>query len=159
MTQAGEAVPHDRDGGTQFALGGRVLDQVPHHVQAEVRFGLGHLQQHFHRRRELARVAGDPRVPAQLFITIGVRPSTSNRRPSTGRTRQPVGGQPDHPDIWASPTFTAADFLRKSAVLDHHCAAIGRDPAEITRSAQVFFTAQEPPAAGSSRFPQGRRRP
>src|ERR1035438_8383731 len=58
-----------------------------------------------------------------------------------------------HADIWASPTFTAADFRRKSAVLDDHCAAIGRDPAEITRSAQVFFTAQEPPAAGSSRFP------
>jgi hypothetical protein len=58
-----------------------------------------------------------------------------------------------HAAIWASPTFTAADFRRKSAVLDDHCAAIGRDPAEITRSAQVFFTAQEPSAAGSSRFP------
>jgi len=27
-----------------------------------------------------------------------------------------------HADIWASPTFTAADFRRKSAVLDDHCA-------------------------------------
>src|SRR5579863_3951683 len=58
-----------------------------------------------------------------------------------------------HADIWASPTFTAADFRRKSAVLDDHCAAAGRNPAEITRSAQVFFTAQEPPPGGSSRFP------
>jgi alkanesulfonate monooxygenase SsuD/methylene tetrahydromethanopterin reductase-like flavin-dependent oxidoreductase (luciferase family) len=58
-----------------------------------------------------------------------------------------------HADIWASPTFTAADFRRKSAVLDDHCAAVGRDPAEITRSAQVFFTAHEPPADGSSRLP------
>jgi alkanesulfonate monooxygenase SsuD/methylene tetrahydromethanopterin reductase-like flavin-dependent oxidoreductase (luciferase family) len=58
-----------------------------------------------------------------------------------------------HADIWASPTFTAADFRRKNAVLDEHCAAIGRDPAEITRSVQVFFTAQEPPAAGAARFP------
>jgi len=58
-----------------------------------------------------------------------------------------------HADIWASPTFTAADFRRKSAVLDDHCAAAGRNPAEITRSAQVFFTAQEPPSGGSSRFP------
>jgi alkanesulfonate monooxygenase SsuD/methylene tetrahydromethanopterin reductase-like flavin-dependent oxidoreductase (luciferase family) len=57
-----------------------------------------------------------------------------------------------HADIWASPTFTAADFRRKSAVLDDHCAAIGRDPKEITRSAQVFFTAREP-AAGASRYP------
>lgn len=58
-----------------------------------------------------------------------------------------------HADIWASPAFTAADFRRLNAVLDEHCAAIGRDPAEITRSAQVFFTAQEPEAAASARYP------
>ncbi len=58
-----------------------------------------------------------------------------------------------HADIWSSPTFTAADFRRKSAVLDDHCAAIGRDPAEIIRSVQVFFTAQEPRPGASSRFP------
>jgi alkanesulfonate monooxygenase SsuD/methylene tetrahydromethanopterin reductase-like flavin-dependent oxidoreductase (luciferase family) len=57
-----------------------------------------------------------------------------------------------HADIWASPTFTAADFRHKNAVLDEHCAAIGRDPAEITRSVQVFFTAREPDAP-SARFP------
>jgi alkanesulfonate monooxygenase SsuD/methylene tetrahydromethanopterin reductase-like flavin-dependent oxidoreductase (luciferase family) len=57
-----------------------------------------------------------------------------------------------HADIWASPTFTADDFRRKSALLDDHCAAIGRDPAEITRSVQVFFTAQEPADPGA-RFP------
>jgi len=49
-----------------------------------------------------------------------------------------------HADIWASPTRTAAEFRHKSAVLDEHCAAIGRDPAQITRSAQVFFAAAEP---------------
>jgi alkanesulfonate monooxygenase SsuD/methylene tetrahydromethanopterin reductase-like flavin-dependent oxidoreductase (luciferase family) len=57
-----------------------------------------------------------------------------------------------HADIWASPTFTAADFRHRSAVLDEHCVAIGRDPAEITRSVQVFFTAQKPAAPGA-RFP------
>ena len=57
-----------------------------------------------------------------------------------------------HADIWASPTFTAADFRHKTAVLDDHCTAIGRDPASVVRSAQVFFTAQEP-ADGSARFP------
>lgn len=46
--------------------------------------------------------------------------------------------------IWASPTRTAAEFRHKNAVLDQHCAAIGRDPAQITRSAQVFFSAAEP---------------
>jgi alkanesulfonate monooxygenase SsuD/methylene tetrahydromethanopterin reductase-like flavin-dependent oxidoreductase (luciferase family) len=57
----------------------------------------------------------------------------------------------EHADIWASPTFTAEEFRHKNAVLDDHCAAIGRDPAQITRSAQVFFTAGDPPA--DSRFP------
>jgi alkanesulfonate monooxygenase SsuD/methylene tetrahydromethanopterin reductase-like flavin-dependent oxidoreductase (luciferase family) len=59
----------------------------------------------------------------------------------------------EHADIWASPFFTAADFRRGNAVLDEHCAAIGRDPAEITRSAQVFFTAREPTAGGGARYP------
>ena len=58
----------------------------------------------------------------------------------------------EHADIWSSPTLTAADFRRKSAVLDDHCAAIGRDPAEIIRSVQVFFTAQEP-SSGTARHP------
>jgi alkanesulfonate monooxygenase SsuD/methylene tetrahydromethanopterin reductase-like flavin-dependent oxidoreductase (luciferase family) len=58
----------------------------------------------------------------------------------------------EHADIWSSPTFTAADFRRKSALLDGHCAAIGRDPAEIIRSVQVFFTAQEP-SSGTARHP------
>jgi alkanesulfonate monooxygenase SsuD/methylene tetrahydromethanopterin reductase-like flavin-dependent oxidoreductase (luciferase family) len=55
----------------------------------------------------------------------------------------------EHADIWSSPTFTAADFRRKNAILDEHCAAIGRDPAEITRSVQVFFTPQEPSSAAA----------
>jgi alkanesulfonate monooxygenase SsuD/methylene tetrahydromethanopterin reductase-like flavin-dependent oxidoreductase (luciferase family) len=58
----------------------------------------------------------------------------------------------EHADIWSSPTFTAADFRRKSAILDDHCAAIGRDPAEIIRSVQVIFTAQEP-SSGTARHP------
>jgi alkanesulfonate monooxygenase SsuD/methylene tetrahydromethanopterin reductase-like flavin-dependent oxidoreductase (luciferase family) len=58
----------------------------------------------------------------------------------------------EHADIWSSPTFTAADFRRKNAVLDEHCAAVGRDPAEITRSVQVFFTAREP-SSGTARHP------
>ena len=58
----------------------------------------------------------------------------------------------EHADIWSSPTFTAADFRRKNAILDDHCAAVGRDPAEIIRSVQVFFTAQEP-SGGTARHP------
>lgn len=45
----------------------------------------------------------------------------------------------EHADIWNCPTRGDLDeFRRKSAVLDEHCAAIGRDPASIIRSVQVL---------------------
>ncbi len=59
----------------------------------------------------------------------------------------------EHADIWSSPTRTAEEFRHKNAVLDDHCAAIGRDPAQITRSAQVFFTAETPRPARASPGP------
>jgi probable F420-dependent oxidoreductase len=42
----------------------------------------------------------------------------------------------EHADMWHSFT-TADDYPAKSAVLDEHCAAVGRDPATIERSAAV----------------------
>lgn len=59
-----------RQRGMQLGAGHRVLDQIPHQLQRQRRIGIGHLQ-HPHRRRELARAAGDPRVPAQ-FLLIGL---------------------------------------------------------------------------------------
>jgi F420-dependent oxidoreductase-like protein len=41
-----------------------------------------------------------------------------------------------HADIWNFAGGTAEDFAHKSAILDEHCAAIGRDPSEIERSIQ-----------------------
>jgi alkanesulfonate monooxygenase SsuD/methylene tetrahydromethanopterin reductase-like flavin-dependent oxidoreductase (luciferase family) len=46
----------------------------------------------------------------------------------------------EHADIWNCPVPTAAEFHRKSAVLDEHCRAIGRDPADIVRSIQVIIS-------------------
>jgi alkanesulfonate monooxygenase SsuD/methylene tetrahydromethanopterin reductase-like flavin-dependent oxidoreductase (luciferase family) len=47
-----------------------------------------------------------------------------------------------HADIWNCPTRgDVEEFRRKSAVLDEHCAAIGRDPSEIRRSVQVLVGA------------------
>ncbi|BCL82819.1 LLM class F420-dependent oxidoreductase [Ktedonobacteria bacterium brp13] len=40
-------------------------------------------------------------------------------------------------DIWNIPGGTPEEFKRKSDILDEHCAAIGRNPAEITRSIQL----------------------
>jgi alkanesulfonate monooxygenase SsuD/methylene tetrahydromethanopterin reductase-like flavin-dependent oxidoreductase (luciferase family) len=52
----------------------------------------------------------------------------------------------EHADVWNCPARTAEEFRRKSAILDEHCAAVGRDPAEITRSMQVLVPAADPAA-------------
>ncbi len=49
----------------------------------------------------------------------------------------------EHADIWTSPTRSPEEFRHKSQVLDEHCAAIGRDPAEIVRSAQILVSSAE----------------
>jgi alkanesulfonate monooxygenase SsuD/methylene tetrahydromethanopterin reductase-like flavin-dependent oxidoreductase (luciferase family) len=54
----------------------------------------------------------------------------------------------EHADIWNCPMLAggAAGLRRKSAILDEHCAAIGRDPGEITRSVQVLVRGNDPAA-------------
>jgi alkanesulfonate monooxygenase SsuD/methylene tetrahydromethanopterin reductase-like flavin-dependent oxidoreductase (luciferase family) len=54
----------------------------------------------------------------------------------------------EHADIWNCPTRGDGDELRhKRAVLDEHCAAIGRDPAEIATQIQVMIRADDLDAA------------
>ena len=53
----------------------------------------------------------------------------------------------EHADVWNCPAREAAEFRRKSRVPDEHCAAIGRDPADITRSMQVIVRRDDPAAA------------
>jgi luciferase-like monooxygenase len=50
-------------------------------------------------------------------------------------------------DLWNCPARTAEEFRHKSAVLDEHCAAVGRDPAEITRSMQILARPGDPAAS------------
>lgn len=45
----------------------------------------------------------------------------------------------EYADIWNCVSSDLETFRHKSAVLDEHCAAIGRDPGSITRSVQVLF--------------------
>jgi alkanesulfonate monooxygenase SsuD/methylene tetrahydromethanopterin reductase-like flavin-dependent oxidoreductase (luciferase family) len=59
----------------------------------------------------------------------------------------------EHADLWTGTGIDVADFRRKSAILDEHCAAIGRDPKEIGRVVQVMFTAEEPANASGARVP------
>ena len=61
----------------------------------------------------------------------------------------------EHADIWNCPTRVSVDeFRHKSAVLDEHCAEIGRDGSEIIRSVQVLVTNEDTPApAGGGALP------
>jgi alkanesulfonate monooxygenase SsuD/methylene tetrahydromethanopterin reductase-like flavin-dependent oxidoreductase (luciferase family) len=64
----------------------------------------------------------------------------------------------EHADIWNCPTAgDIADFSHKSAVLDEHCAAIGRDPAEIVRSVQLLVAAEDSPTRPHIKGPAGTR--
>jgi alkanesulfonate monooxygenase SsuD/methylene tetrahydromethanopterin reductase-like flavin-dependent oxidoreductase (luciferase family) len=50
----------------------------------------------------------------------------------------------EHADIWNCPTQTVEEFRHKDNVLVKHCAAIGRNPDDITRSVQVIVRCQDP---------------
>jgi alkanesulfonate monooxygenase SsuD/methylene tetrahydromethanopterin reductase-like flavin-dependent oxidoreductase (luciferase family) len=57
----------------------------------------------------------------------------------------------EHASIWAYPGASAAGFRARDAVLREHCAAIGRDQGEITRSIQTVIRCAEPGAAAAAR--------
>jgi F420-dependent oxidoreductase-like protein len=48
-----------------------------------------------------------------------------------------------HADVWNFARGTVGEGVRLSGVLDGHCAAVGRDPAEVRRSVQFFYTGVE----------------
>ena len=43
-------------------------------------------------------------------------------------------------DVWNLASGEIDEAVRLSGVLDRHCAAVGRDPAEVRRSVQLFYT-------------------
>ena len=45
----------------------------------------------------------------------------------------------EHADVWNAAGGDASEVARLSGVLDGHCEAVGRDPAEIRRSVQIRF--------------------
>jgi alkanesulfonate monooxygenase SsuD/methylene tetrahydromethanopterin reductase-like flavin-dependent oxidoreductase (luciferase family) len=57
----------------------------------------------------------------------------------------------EHADIWNYPGPPSAEFQQKNKVLDEHCAAIGRDPGEITRSMQTIVRCDDPQAPAATR--------
>ncbi|MCM3885502.1 LLM class flavin-dependent oxidoreductase [Frankia sp. R82] len=57
----------------------------------------------------------------------------------------------EHADIWNYPGPPSEDFRRRDDVLRSHCAAIGRDPDEITRSMQTVIRCDDPAAPAAAR--------
>jgi len=49
----------------------------------------------------------------------------------------------EHADVWNLASGEVDEAVRLSGVLDEHCAAVGRDPAEVGRSVQLFYTGAE----------------
>lgn len=45
----------------------------------------------------------------------------------------------EHADVWNCPARTPEEFSRSDAVLNQHCAAVGRNPDEIARSVQLIL--------------------
>ena len=45
----------------------------------------------------------------------------------------------EHADVWNMAGGDVDEGVRLSGVLDEHCAAVGRDPAEVRRSVQLFY--------------------
>jgi alkanesulfonate monooxygenase SsuD/methylene tetrahydromethanopterin reductase-like flavin-dependent oxidoreductase (luciferase family) len=70
-----------------------------------------------------------------------------------------IGGQGDnvlrvvaeHADIWNYPGSPGAEFRQRDQVLNELCAAIGRDPAAITRSMQIIIRCDELGAPAAAR--------
>jgi alkanesulfonate monooxygenase SsuD/methylene tetrahydromethanopterin reductase-like flavin-dependent oxidoreductase (luciferase family) len=53
----------------------------------------------------------------------------------------------EHADVWnviGPPLNSVEDLRRRSGVLDEYCAAIGRDPREVTRSVQTVVSYDDP---------------
>jgi alkanesulfonate monooxygenase SsuD/methylene tetrahydromethanopterin reductase-like flavin-dependent oxidoreductase (luciferase family) len=57
----------------------------------------------------------------------------------------------EHADLWNCPTQTVEEFRHKNSVLEQHCAAVGRDPTEITRSVQLIVRCGQPDVPASTR--------
>ncbi len=51
-----------------------------------------------------------------------------------------------HADEWNAPAASPDEYRRLAAILDEHCADVGRDPSEIKRSVQMFLFSNEPDA-------------
>jgi alkanesulfonate monooxygenase SsuD/methylene tetrahydromethanopterin reductase-like flavin-dependent oxidoreductase (luciferase family) len=57
----------------------------------------------------------------------------------------------EHADIWNYPGPPSPEFRQRDQVLKDHCASIGRDSSEITRSMQTIVRCDDPDAPAATR--------
>ncbi|GGS95961.1 MULTISPECIES: LLM class flavin-dependent oxidoreductase [Streptomyces] len=61
-----------------------------------------------------------------------------------GRASATLRVAAEHADVWNYPGDDVADAVRRGALLDRHCADLGRDPASITRSLVLPVSYDDP---------------
>ena len=61
-----------------------------------------------------------------------------------GRTARVLRLVAEHADVWNIAGYSIDETKPRSALLDRHCAEIGRDPASITRSTSVHVSYEDP---------------
>lgn len=61
-----------------------------------------------------------------------------------GRAKATLRVVAEHADVWNVPGGDIADAIARSAMLDDYCAAVGRDPAAITRSVTLPLSYLQP---------------
>jgi len=61
-----------------------------------------------------------------------------------GRTARVLRVVAEHADIWNIAGYALEEIQARSALLDRYCAAVGRDPASITRSTNVRVDYEDP---------------
>jgi len=61
-----------------------------------------------------------------------------------GRSASVLRVVAEHADLWNIPGGDIGDVIERSALLDRYCAAIGRDPASITRSIHLSVSYGQP---------------
>ena len=97
------------------------------------------------RRRDLLAACSTAidRHPRRRVVLGRRGPQRSAARPAAApagdrRQRREVGrcgSSPQYADIWNADGDDPESFSRRSAILDEHCRAVGRDPASIERTA------------------------
>jgi len=127
--------------GFPFPTAARRLDQMEEAVRIIRTLWLGGRHSVGGREHTIRDAIVAPRPEPAIPLMIG-----------GGGERRTLRLVADLADWWCADVGSAETLLRKSAILDRHCAAVGRDPATIVRTQVAWVSFEDDPAA-RSRWP------